>query len=178
MMFSNGLRYYLVVTLDGDAPHRERKIKTGIMGIDPGVSTMAVVSDTDCILEELAPDADVYEKQIHKLEQHMDISKRISNPDNFNPDGTVKKRKDCKPWVFSNSYKAARRKRKTLYRKKSAYILHSHRNLCNRLLENADSFIVERMDYAALAKRSSKTERQDKPTDVIQKDGTVKAVKL
>lgn len=68
------------------------------MGIDPGVSTIAAVSDTACILEELAPDADVYEKQIHKLEQHMDASKRISNPDNFNPDGTVKKRRDCKPW--------------------------------------------------------------------------------
>ena len=176
MMFSNGWRYYLIVTLDGDAPHWERKAKTGIMGIDPGVSTIAAVSDTACILEELAPDADVYEKQIHKLEQHMDASKRISNPDNFNPDGTVKKRRDCKPWVFSNSYEATRRKRKTLYRKKSAYILHSHRNLCNRLLENADSFIVEKMDYAALAKRSSKTDRQDKPTDIVQKDGTVKTV--
>lgn len=176
MMFSNGWRYYLVITLDGGAPRRERKMKTGVMGIDPGVSTMAAVSDTACVLEELAPDADVYEKQIHKLEQHMDISKRISNPDNFNSDGTVKKRKDCKPWVFSNSYKATRRKRKTLYRKKSAYILHSHRNLCNRLLENADSFIVEKMDYAALAKRSSKTERRNKPTGVIQKDGTVKTV--
>lgn len=32
------------------------------------------------------------------------------------------------------------------------------------------------MDYAALAKRSSKTERQDKPTDVVQKDGAVKTV--
>lgn len=176
MMFSNGWRYYLVITLDGDAPRWERKMKTGVMGIDPGVSTMAAVSDTACVLEELAADADVYEKQIHKLEQHMDISKRISNPDNFNSDGTVKKRKDCKPWVFSNSYKAARRKLKTLYRKKSAYILHSHRNLCNRLLKNADSFIVEKMDYAALAKRSSKTKRQNKPTDVIQKDGTVKIV--
>lgn len=176
MMFSNGWRHYLVVTLDGDAPCREHKVKTGVMGIDPGVSTMAAVSDTTCILEELAPDADVYEKQIHKLEQHMDASKRISNPDNFNSDGTVKKRRDCNPWVFSNSYEAARRKRKTLYRKKNAYILHSHRNLCNRLLENADSFIVEKMDYVALAKRSSKTERQDKPTDVVQKDGTVKTV--
>lgn len=176
MMFSSDWRYYLVVTLDGNAPHRERKVKAGVMGIDPGVSTMAAVSDTACILEELAPDADVYEKQIYKLERHMDASRCISNPDNFNSDGTVKKRKDCKPWVFSNSYKVARRKRKTLYRKKSAYTLHSHRNLCNRLLENADSFIVEKMDYAALAKRSSKTERQDKPADVVQKDGTVKTV--
>lgn len=176
MMFSNGWRYYLVVTLDGDAPRRKYKTKIGVMGIDPGVSTIATVSDTVCILEELAPDADVYEKQIYKLERHMEVSRRISNPDNFNPDGTVKKRKDCKPWVFSNSYKAARRKLKTLYRKKSAYILHSHRNLCNRLLKNADSFIVEKMDYAALAKRSSKTKRQNKPTDVIQKDGTVKTV--
>ena len=71
MMFSNGWRYYLVVKLDGDAPYRERKVKTGIMGIDPGVSTIAAVSDTACILKELAPDADVYEKQIYKLEQHM-----------------------------------------------------------------------------------------------------------
>lgn len=176
MMFSNGWRYYLVVTLDGDAPHREHKTKTGVMGIDPGVSTMAAVSDTACILEELTPDVDVYEKQIYMLERHMEASRRISNPDNFNPDGTIKKRKDCKPWVFSNSYEAARRKLKTLYRKKSAYILYSHRNLCNRLLENADSFIVEKMNYAALAKRSFKTERQDKPTDVVQKDGTVKTV--
>ena len=35
---------------------------------------------------------------------------------------------------------------------------------------------INNMDYAALAKRSSKTERQGKPTDVVQKDGTVKAV--
>lgn len=176
LMFSNGWRYYLVITLNGDAPCRERKTKTGIMGIDPGVSTMAAVSDTACILEELAPDADVYEKQIHKLERHMDKSKRISNSDNFNADGTVKKRKDRRPWVFSGNYKRTRRKLKTLYRKKSAYTLHSHRNLCNRLLENADSFVVEKMNYAALAKRTAKTERQDKLTDVVGKDGTVKTV--
>lgn len=35
---------------------------------------------------------------------------------------------------------------------------------------------INNMDYAALAKRSFKTERQGKPTDVVQKDGTVKAV--
>ena len=53
------------------------------MGIDPGVSEDA------CVLEELAPNAIQYEKKIQKISQRMDCSRRISNPNKYNEDGTI-----------------------------------------------------------------------------------------
>ena len=66
-MFSGGWRYYLVIVLNGNAPKKQIEAKNPnpqdtVMGIDPGVSTIAGVSDETCVLEELAPDADRYEK--------------------------------------------------------------------------------------------------------------------
>lgn len=65
-----------------------------------------------------------------------------------------------------------------MYRKKSAYTKQSHEELANELLEDSSTFFVEDMNYAALGKKSKKpAERQDKTTDVKQKDGTIRAVK-
>lgn len=175
-MFSSGWRYYAVIVLDGDAPHKERVTGTSTMGIDPGVSTVAGVSDTCCELEELAPECIKYEKQIQKLLRHMDLSRRVSNPEKYRSDGTVIKG-DSTPWVYSLRYKRMQRKLKTLYRKKREYTLQSHRELCNRLLEDSNSFIVEKMDFRALAKRKKATERQETASDIRTKDGTVRSVR-
>lgn len=78
-MFSSGWRYYAEIILKEDAPARKRPIGTSTMGIDPGVSTVAGVSETACVLEELAPKAIRYEKKIQALSQSMDRSRRISN---------------------------------------------------------------------------------------------------
>ena len=40
-------------------------------------------------LEELAPNAIQYEKKIQKISQGMDRSRRISNPNKYNEDGTI-----------------------------------------------------------------------------------------
>ena len=57
LMFSSGWRYYAEIVVSGDAPTRVL-IGTSTMGIDPGVSTIAGVSEDACVLEELAPNAD------------------------------------------------------------------------------------------------------------------------
>lgn len=62
-MFSSGWRYYAEIILKEDAPAGKRPIGTSTMGIDPGVSTVAGVSETACVLEELAPKAIRYEKK-------------------------------------------------------------------------------------------------------------------
>lgn len=175
-MFDSGWRYYVVLVLEGDVPHRRQTASTSTMGIDPGVSTVAGVSDTSCVLEELAPDSGRYEKQIAELLRHMDTSRRASNPGKYKPDGTfIKGNRD--PWVYTSNYRRMRRKLKALYRRKHEYILCSHRNLCNRLLEDSDSFIVERMHFSSLQKRKKATERQETATAVRQKDGTVKNIR-
>ena len=65
---------------------------------------------------------------------------------------------------------------KSLYRKKHAYIVDSHRKLCNKLITIARYFPVEKMHFQALQKRAKETKRQEKKTEVKQKDGTVKVI--
>ena len=65
---------------------------------------------------------------------------------------------------------------KTLYRKKSSVIKQSHEILCNKLLQDSRTFLVEDMDFKALQKRAKETKRQEKQSAVRQKDGSVKMV--
>ena len=174
LMFSSGWRYYAEIVVSGDPPTR---ISTGesVMGIDPGISTIAGVSEDICILEELVPNAIQYEKEIQKISQSMERSRRISNPNKYNEDGTAK-RSNHEAWKYSKNYVKMRRLLKALYRKKQAYIIGSHRELCNKLLSNARYFPVEKMNFQALQKRAKETKRQEKKTEVKQKDGTVKVI--
>lgn len=173
-MFPDGWHYYINVVLKGPAP---KKFIAGdnVCGIDPGVSTIAAVSDDKVFLEELAPDTGKYNKKIADILYHMDMSRRRSNPAKYKPDGTIDKNNHDR-WTFSKTYIRLRRELRSLYRTKSEYMKHSHNALANRLLKDAKYFIIEDMDYAVLAKQSKKTERSDKISDVVSKDGTVKQV--
>ena len=174
-MFSSGWRYYAEIVVSGDAPTRV-SIGTSTMGIDPGVSTIAGVSEDACVLEELAPNAIRYEKKIQKISQSMDRSRRISNPNKYNEDGTIN-RSNRDPWKYSKNYVKMCRLLKSLYRKKHAYIIDSHRKLCNKLITIARYFPVEKMHFQALQKKATETKRQEKKTEVKQKNGTVKVIR-
>lgn len=80
---------------------------SGRCGVDIGPSTAATVSETDCSLKVLAPEAESIEREQRILLRKMDRSRRVMNPDNYNPDGTV--RKDPKRWKKSNTYKETER---------------------------------------------------------------------
>lgn len=174
-MFDSGWHYYVILYLKGDAPRKLKKVGTSTMGIDPGTSTVAAVSDTAVFLEELAPKAKEYDKKIYKLQQKMDRSKRDLNPKKYNKDGTINKKNKDK-WLYSKTYCKNRRKLKTLYRKKSAYIKEDHEIRCNRYLEDSNTFIVEKISYQSLQKRSKNTRKQEQITLVIQKDGSLKEI--
>lgn len=174
-MFNNGWHYYVIVYLDGNAPLKQMTIKDGAMGIDPGVSAIAAVSNNKIFLRELAPDCKKYNKRIVKLQQQIDRSKRISNPNKYNPDGTIIKNNRDK-WIYSKTCKKRMQQLKALYRRKAAYIKQSHRILCNELIQCASVIYIEKMNFKALQKRAKKTERSDKSTMIKQKDGSVKSV--
>ena len=105
----------------------------------------------------------------------MDISKRISNPAKYKPDGTIDKTNHDK-WVYSKTYLKNLNRLKSLYRQKSAYIKQSHEEMINRLLEESVNFVVENMSFKGLQRKSKNTERNDKISDIKQKDGTIKQV--
>lgn len=167
-MFESGYRYYLIVYLQGDAPKKfSSKGKT--CGIDPGVSTVAVYSENKLILKELAPEARSYQKKILKLQKQVDECKFRMNPENYNEDGTIKKGKHT--WKLSKTAKRKQRLITVLYRKERENRLCSHRTLVNEIARECSTAYIEPMNYKALQKRSKKTERQDKATEVAKKNG-------
>lgn len=174
-MFNNGWHYYVNVYLDGDAPLKDMKNVEDIMGIDPGVSAMSAVTNNKVFLRELAPDCKKYNKKIVRLQQQIDRSKRRSNPNKYNPDGTIVKNSRDK-WIYSKTCKKRMRQLKALYRRKAAYIKQSHRLLCNELIRCASVIYIEKMNFKALQRRSKKTERSDKLSNIKQKDGSVKQI--
>lgn len=176
--FNNGWKYYVNIYLAGSAP---TKFVAGLntIGIDIGPSTIAAVSQhpisvDEIWLKEIAPKANAYNKAIVKLQRQMDHSRRLSNPNNYNADGTVKRGK--KRWFYTKNYRRMRAKLKTLYRKKSAYIRNWQGRFCNLLLHYGRYFYIEKMNFKGLQRRAKKTERSEKPSEVKKKDGTTKVV--
>ena len=169
MIFNNGYHYYLVIYLDGEAPKKLTNLNNDSKcGIDPGVSTVAAVSDKQLFLTELAPKSKKYNKQISKLQGKLDRSLRATNPSKYNADGTINKHNKSK-WIKSKTYKKLQRQLQTLYRKKSAYIKQSHERLCNDLIKTSNNFIVEHMSFMSLAKKAKETKRQEKPSVIDNK---------
>ena len=120
MMFPNGWHYYVVVYLKSDAPLKLKTVGNdyNITGVDIGTSTVAAVSDNAATLKELAPKCKDYNKRIEKLLRSMDISKRISNPAKYKPDGTIDKTNHDK-WIYSKTYLKNLNRLKCLYRQKA-----------------------------------------------------------
>lgn len=174
--FKSGWRYYINLYLDGDAP-KKLCVSSGLTGIDPGISTMASVSEKAVSLKELAPLSDRYNKEIARQQRLMDQEKRALNPDNYDADGKIKKGKH--DWVISNNCRRHQRRIRELYRKKSASTECSHNRQANELLvNNGNCFLIEDMTYAALQKRSRKpAKRQEKATVVKDKNGKEKTVR-
>jgi hypothetical protein len=154
-------RYFVQLIQEGYPPtKRNRKIAdddTKRIGIDIGSSTIAISSENSVELRELAPECNVDEKELRCIQRKMDRSKRATNPDHFNDNGTVKKGKLI--WNYSNRYKKLRRKRKERYRKIATQRKMSHEKLANDILALGSDVRVETMRFHSLQKRAKKTTR-------------------
>ena len=167
-------KYYLQLIIKGEMPpkrnfdgsFRHKSVPTGErVGIDPGTSTMAVSSKKELLLRELAPNVQKYNNEIIYLSQKLESSRRASNPNNFNEDGTPKRstKNNKITWVRTKNYMRILYKLKDAYRRKSIYIKESHSKLANEILSLGDNVYIESMNYKALAKKSTKpTEYNEK----------------
>ena len=155
--------YYVQLILDGIPPMKITKqgeikgqIGTGSVGLDIGTQTIAYSSQYQVKLLELAPNINKIDREVKLLQRKMDRSRRVTNPNKFNDNGTIIKGNRDK-WVYSNHYINVKNKRKELFRKQSAMRKQSHNILANDILNLGDRFYVETMSYKGLQKRSKKT---------------------
>lgn len=160
-------KYYLQIVFKGVPPMKinkdgevKRHIGNGTVGLDIGTQTIAIVSNVDVKLLELADRVNNIEKEKRRILRCMDRSRRANNPDNFNEDGTIKKGK--LKWVKSNRYIKAQNKLRELYRKQADVREYQHQLLSNYILSLGNKIKVEEMNFKGLQKRSKKTEKNDK----------------
>lgn len=151
-------RYFAQLVLEG-IPPRTKNLKYGRkdskVGLDEGVSTLAVVSSKEVSLNELAPGTAVDEKELHRLNRAIDRSRRATNPQNYNPDGTIKKGR--LKWKLSNRCLRLLAARKELYRRNAWNRKCAHNRLANRIVSLGQDIRVETMAISGLAKKSKKT---------------------
>lgn len=152
-------RYFAQFVMEG-VPVKLPKYGKGRVGLDEGVSVFAVVSKKHVRLEELASSIDDILREIRRIDRAMDRSKRATNPQNYNKDGTLKK--GHLKWDFSNRYKRLRAKRKELYRRMAILRRESNNRLANMIVSLGTDIYVEDMNLQALQKKAKNiTYRKD-----------------
>lgn len=167
----NKYKYYVQIVFKGNPPVKvdmktdeiKHSIGQGDVGIDIGVSTIAYSSNADVKILELADKVQDIENEKRRLLRKMDRSLRATNPDNYNENDTIKKQ-GCKKvvWNKSNHYIKYQNRLKELYRKQADVRKYQHECLANQIVSLGNNIYVETMNFSGLAKKSTKTEQNDK----------------
>ena len=161
-MFNNDWHYYVQLVQEG-IPPKKHEVGQGRVGVDIGPSTAAIVSKNKCSLKELGTNQNeikVFDKKIKKLQRQMDRSRRMSNPQNYNEDGTIRKGK--KKWAYSKRYYKTRNKLKTLQRKRATSIKQWQEAFANEIISDGNVVFIESMSFNGLKKKSKETKKNSK----------------
>lgn len=167
----NKNHYYIQIVFKGNPPVKvntntgeiKHTIGYGDVGLDIGTSTVAISSESDVKILELADKVQNIENQKRLLLRKMDRSKRATNLNNFNEDGTIKKQGNKKvTWNKSNHYIKYQNQLKELYRKQADIRKYQHECLANYIISLGNKVYVEKMNFAGLQKRAKNTEKNDK----------------
>ena len=166
----NKNKYYVQIVFKGNPPVKvntetgeiKHIIGHGDVGIDIGTQTVAIASNTDVKILELADKVQNIENQKRLIQRKMDRSKRAMNPNNFNEDGTIKKQGNKKVvWNKSKHYIKHQNQLKELYRKQVDVRKYQHECLANYIVSLGNNIFVEQMNFSGLQKRAKNTEKND-----------------
>ena len=144
--------YILQIVCQGFPPSKVPKGE-GVVGIDPGISTVAFASSTEVALVDLVPkNITQKEKLLKRLDQKIERSRRVNNPECYKLDGTIKKGARFKR--PSNRQVRLRNRRLKTYRSLSEERKKLQGQLINRLVSQASSIRIEDLNVKGLQKRS------------------------
>jgi hypothetical protein len=149
-------RFYAQLVCEGKSYQKPKnKLGCGTVGLDIGPSTIAVVGEKEAFLEQFCSQLANKEQEIRRLQRKLDRQRRTNNPDNYNPDGTVKKGK--KEWKNSRQYYLKLDRLAEIYRR-----LKEHRKslqgwLINIILLMGNIFLLEKVSYKAWQKLFGKS---------------------
>ena len=144
--------YILQIVCQGFPPSKVAK-GNDVVGIDPGISTVAFASPKETALVDLVPTTIIQkEKLLKQLDQAIERSKRVNNPECYNENGTIKKGVRFKR--PSNRQLRLRNRRRKAYRSLSEERSKLQGKLVNRLVSQASIIKIEDLNVKSLQKRS------------------------
>src|SRR5919202_2776787 len=108
-------------------------------------NTIAIVGDAHEQLSCFASELEFNTRAIRRLQRKMDRSRRANNPDNYNPNGTVKKGK--KRWKDSKTYLTTRNALANLERRLAGHRKSLHGEMVNDIVSEGNVFKLEKLSY-------------------------------
>jgi transposase len=158
------VKYVLQLIVEGTPPQKRNKqngevrdpIGTGKVGLDIGTQTMAICSQTEVKLLELAPNIDRIDQEKRKMQRKLERQRRANNPHKYHEDGTIN-RGNRERWVYSKRSNQTRQKLMEMERKVRVKRKQAHEQLANHILTLGDEIKVEQMSFQGLAKRMKET---------------------
>ena len=144
--------YYLQIVCQGFPPSKVTKGE-GVVGIDPGISTVAFASSSEVALVDLAPkNISQKEKLLKRLDRKIERSQRVNNPECYEGNGTIKKGARFKR--PSKRQVRLRERRRKVYRSLSEERTKIQGQLVSRIVSQASSIRIEELGVKGLQKRS------------------------
>ena len=153
----NGRNRFFAQLVCQGLPYRKDKhrLGQGVVGLDIGPSTIAIVSDTSATLERFCDELKPQQKAIRKLQRKLDRQRRANNPENFNADGTAKK--GVRRWHFSKRYVYTRAQLAELHRQQAAHRKSLHGQMVSRVLAQGNVIKLEKLSYRAFQRQFGKS---------------------
>ena len=144
--------YYLQIVCQG-FPHSKVSKGNGVVGIDPGISTVAFASQKEVALVDLVPkNITRKEKLLKRFDRAIERSRRVNNPECYKENGTIKKGSRFKR--PSNRQMRLRNRRRKTYRSLSEERRKLQGQLVNQLVLQASFIKIENLNVKGLQKRS------------------------
>ena len=146
-------RYFLQIVFEG-IPETNFQIGKGEVGLDLGTSTVAISSKEEVKLLKLS-ETELERKKIRNLQRSLERKRRTANPENYDEDGKIKKKR--KKWKLSKNYFKELNKLKETYRKKKVKDNQYKNILAKFILKQGDTVKVEKISINSWKNRSKKT---------------------
>jgi putative transposase len=144
-------RWYVQLVQEGTPPKKARRaIGHEVVGLDIGPSTVAIVGETAAALVPFCPTVQQPWRKARRIQRAMDRSRRATNPDNYNEDGSVKK--GAHVWIKSSRYRRLRNEHREIERRLASERKRSHGELANRVIAMGAVVKIEKIPYRSFQK--------------------------
>lgn len=151
-------KFYVQILFQNVPYLKERQPGRGDVGLFIKVSHLYIATEETTYHWRLPSRREESEERIKNLTQQLERSRRATNPDNFNEDGTVKK--GPLQWQFSKKYKRAKSQLEDLYEIERGYLQQEYYKLVNEVVNLGNQFFVGKLEYAEMKKKRSEDSLQ------------------